>query len=121
MDATDQSNLLSSITLMKELKSLIKNEAQALFSIQHPTNHGYDVILSKTHGGAGYEYEARLIVYTARSAGERYSEWMLLLVNPCLCESPVDAMADLLEGVYERAGRMVEGVKKGNVFRGGVE
>jgi hypothetical protein len=25
------------------------------------------------------------------------------MANPCVCESPVDALADLLEGMYERA------------------
>jgi len=47
-----------------------------------------------------------------------HSEWIMLLANPCLCESPVDAMADLLEGLYERAGKLQEGMKEGDTFRG---
>lgn len=43
---------------------------------------------------------------------------MVLLVNPCLCESPVDAMVDLLEGLYERAGTVQVGLKEGETFRG---
>lgn len=32
---------------------------------------------------------------------------MLLLENLSLCESPIDAMEDLLEGLYDHAGRSV--------------
>lgn len=37
----------------------------------------------------------------------------MLLVNGCLCESPVDALADLLEVVYERARREWGGIGEG--------
>lgn len=48
------------------------------------------------------EYEARLIGYTGGSDAP-HIEWMLLLENRSLCESPIDALADLLEDVYAHA------------------
>jgi hypothetical protein len=45
-----------------------------------------------------------------------YNSWVMPLANPSLCESPVDAMADLLEGVYERAGKELEEVVEGGTF-----
>jgi hypothetical protein len=125
MDATDQANLLSSITLMKALKELVicvsppphhtpigspnqsPGEGRALFSPQHPLGHAYDVVVSKTrsYGSVVDEYEARLVLYMGKPPAVVYSESVALLVNPCRCESPVDAMVDLLEGLYECAGR----------------
>jgi hypothetical protein len=52
------------------------------------------------------EYEARLIAYTG-GPDAPHGAWMLLLENDSLCESPIDALADLLEGVYAHAGRSV--------------
>lgn len=100
------------------LCSLVLGEARALFTSQHPKGHEYDVVISKTHGDAGYEYEARLIVYTGHMLPGIHGEWVMLVVNPCLCESPVDAMADLLENLYERAGKAQVGLKEGETFRG---
>lgn len=47
-----------------------------------------------------------------------HAEWMLLLVNQRLCESPVDALADLLEGVYERAGLLIGSNDVGRIYSG---
>jgi hypothetical protein len=51
-------------------------------------------------------YDARLIAYTGEPDAP-YRQWMLLLANRSLCESPVDAMADLLEELYQYAGSSV--------------
>jgi hypothetical protein len=118
MDAEAQQGLLTSIKLMKELKDLIvctslhlpdhpqppftlqrtnnlTGEARATF-ISTETPPTYDVVISKPNGS---EYEARLILYPSPA----FKEWKMLMANPSCCKSPVDAMADLLEAVYERA------------------
>jgi len=60
----------------------------------------------RQHGDTGTfsdVYEARLTAYTGGPDTPR-GEWMLLLENRSLCESPIDALADLLEDVYQHAG-----------------
>lgn len=79
---------------------------------QYPTGHTLDVIVSRTYYATGYEYEACLTVYTGERPAQMYGEWTLLLANPRLCKSPVDAMADLLEELYELVGKVLGGMVK---------
>lgn len=99
------------------------DSAPALFTPQYPTAHVYSVVISKTPSGTSgtsFEYNARLVLCTGPERA-LHSEGVVLLVNGCLCESPVDALADLLEGVYERAGREWGVLGKGRVWPGRIE
>lgn len=53
-------------------------------------------------------YGAHLIAYTG-GPDAPHSEWMLLLENGSLCESPIDALTDLLENLCLHAGQSVMG------------
>ncbi|KAG9202895.1 hypothetical protein G6514_003918 [Epicoccum nigrum] len=103
MNATEIADLLAILTPTKELKAQITGQARALYSRQHSPGHTFDVIISKKK--PDIEYEALLILYPA---GAQYGEWTGLLRNPRLCESPVDAMTDLLEEAYVQVGNVVE-------------
>lgn len=64
-------------------------------------------------------YDARLIAYTGGLDAPK-GEWMLLLENRSLCESPIDALADLLEDIYLHAGSAVvnNGAAVGAIYNG---
>ncbi|KAF2032584.1 hypothetical protein EK21DRAFT_109970 [Setomelanomma holmii] len=119
MNAQDQTQMFASIKLMKELKSLILAETDAIYSPQRPVHldppicYEYSTVISKSLTLTGYIYSARLIIYTAN-----HSEWKLLMTNRCLCESPVDALADLLEAMYERGGEVQGEMNEGDWYAG---
>jgi hypothetical protein len=119
MDATDRSNLHLSSKLIKGIKNLSyfslylggcdsyshqTDEACVLFSPLYSAGHTCDIVTFNIHGGTSYEYQASLTLYKEQPPAATYSEWVILLVNPFLCESPVDTTVGLLEGFYERAG-----------------
>ncbi|KAF3035719.1 hypothetical protein E8E11_000835 [Didymella keratinophila] len=124
MNATEQATLASSIDLQEKLEKLIISKARPLFEPQWSEIHSFDIVISKTrqHGDMGTfsdVYEARLIAYTGGPDAPR-GDWMLLLENRNLCESPIDALADLLEDVYQHAGSAVmkNGAAVGQTYNG---
>ncbi|KAF3043364.1 hypothetical protein E8E12_000475 [Didymella heteroderae] len=113
MNAADHAILSTSIKLMKELEELIISKARPVFKPQVPYSNDFDVIISKTRevsneGEISDVYEARLIAYTG-GPDAPHGEWMLLLANRSLCKSPIDALADLLEDLYQHVGQSVVG------------
>jgi hypothetical protein len=122
MNPTKLADLLTNLTLTKELKAQITSkyspantplpthhsaaQARALYSRHHSPGHAFEVIISRKDRDSIVEYEALLILYPA---GAQYGEWIELLRNTHLCQSPVDAMTDLLEEAYVRVGEVVEG------------
>lgn len=131
-DSTDQSILLSSINLMEALQKQIISEcklhrrvtstdpnldqAEAVFRPIHTEGGAFGIINSKKCGETGNEYEARLIVRTARLPTDTYGNWVLVSTNPSICKSPVDAMADLLEFLYAESAPLMAHVGPGESF-----
>jgi hypothetical protein len=132
MSAQAQSQLLTRITLIEELKGLIistplpiispslpllpptTDEAQAIYAPKHPQlgpmhKPVYSVVINKVTKTSDIEYEARLIHYITTL------RWELLINNPRICRSFVDAMEDLLECCYEK-GKARIGMAEGQVF-----
>ncbi|KAJ4403930.1 hypothetical protein N0V91_006232 [Didymella pomorum] len=117
MNTTEQATLASSIDLQEKLEKLIICQSKA-------TIHSFDIVISKTRqlndmGTMSDVYDARLIAYTGGLDAPQ-GEWMLLLENRSLCESPIDALADLLEDIYLHAGSAVvnNGAAVGATYNG---
>ncbi|KAI8936237.1 hypothetical protein NX059_006661 [Plenodomus lindquistii] len=115
--SSEQSNLLRELNLIEKLKKLIISEARAIFSVKYPSIDGkprtFDVVTEKhPNKNPSFLYEAYVIVYSLSQ-----STWTCLLVSEDR-KSAVEAMSDLLEAVYLRAGSTRGSLEVGEDYEG---